>query len=162
MEVDMDKDWLFVTDEYICDLRTVAVFIKNDKILVQRDRDGSEYALHGGHIKIGETLENGLIREIMEEMGVQIECRRLLWSEECFWEWNGKQVHNIAFYYLIKLCDDFEIPDNGEFVSQKDNCNVVIGWMPIDQLQNITIYPEFLKKEIYHLNDPIKHFVSKG
>lgn len=52
----MDKDWLFVTDEYICDLRTVAVFIKNDKILVQRDRDGSEYALHGGHIKIGETL----------------------------------------------------------------------------------------------------------
>ena len=56
MEVDMDKDWLFVTDEYICDLRTVAVFIKNDKILVQRDRDGSEYALPGGHIKIGETL----------------------------------------------------------------------------------------------------------
>ena len=111
----MDKDWLFVTDEYICDLRTVAVFIKNDKILVQRDRDGSEYALHGGHIKIGETLENGLIREIMEEMGVQIECRRLLWSEECFRKWNGKQVHNIAFYYLIKLCDDFEIPDNGEF-----------------------------------------------
>lgn len=56
MEVDMDKDWLFVTDEYICDLRTVAVFIKDDKILVQRDRDGSEYALPGGHIKIGETL----------------------------------------------------------------------------------------------------------
>ena len=38
----------------------------------------------------------------------------------------------------------------------------IIGWMPIDQLQNITIYPEFLKKEIYHLNEPIKHFVSKG
>ena len=162
MEVAMEKDWLFATDEYIFDLRMVAVLIKDDKILVQRDRNGSEYALPGGHIKIGETLENGLIREIMEEMGVQIECRRLLWSEECFWEWNGKQVHNISFYYLIKLCDDFEIPDNGEFVSQKDNCNVVIGWMPIDQLQNITIYPEFLKKEIYHLNEPIKHFVSKG
>ena len=118
----MDKDWLFDADEYICDLRTVAVLIKDDKILVQRDRDGSEYALPDGHIKIGETLENGLIRERMEEMGVQIECRRLLWSEECFWKWNGKQVHNIAFYYLIKLCDDFEIPDNGEFVSQKDSC----------------------------------------
>lgn len=158
----MEKDWLFVTDEYICDLRTVAVLIKDEKILVQRDKNGSEYALPGGHIKIGETLENGLIREIMEEMGVQIECKRLLWSEECFWEWNGKQAHNIAFYYLINLCDDFDIPDNGEFVSQKDNCNVVIGWMPIDQLQNVTIYPEFLKKEIHHLNEPIKHFVSKG
>ena len=87
MEVVVEKDWLFATDEYICELRTVAVLIKDDKILVQRERNGSEYALPGGHIKIGETLENGLIREIMEEMGVQIECRRLLWSEECFWEW---------------------------------------------------------------------------
>lgn len=53
----MDKDWSFKTDEYICDLRTVAVLIKDKKILVQRDRNGNEYALPGGHIKIGETLE---------------------------------------------------------------------------------------------------------
>lgn len=95
-------------------------------------------------------------------MGVRIKCDRLLWSEECFWEWNGKQAHNIAFYYLIELCGDLEIPENGEFVSQKDNCNVVIGWMPVEEIQKVTIYPEFLKKEIYHLNEPIKHFVSKG
>ena len=64
----MEKDWLFATDEYICDLRTVSVLIKDNKILVQRDKDGNEYALPGGHVKIGETLENGLIRETMEEM----------------------------------------------------------------------------------------------
>lgn len=85
----MEKDWLFTTDEYICDLRTVAVLVKDNKILVQRDRNGNEYALPGGHVKIGETLEAGLIRETMEEMGVNIKCNRLLWSEECFWEWNG-------------------------------------------------------------------------
>lgn len=115
----------------------------------------------GGHVKIGETLEDGLIRETMEEMGIKIECKRLLWSEECFWEWNGRKARNIVFYYLIEPCDELEIPDNGEFVSQKDNRNVVIGWMPIEGIQNVTIYPEFLKREIYHLNDPIKHFVSK-
>ena len=158
----MNKDWIFTTEEYICDLRTAAVLVKDNKILVQRDKDGNEYALPGGHVKIGETLEAGLIREIMEEMGVQIECKKLLWSEECFWEWNGRQAHNISFYYLIEVCDGFEIPDTGEFVSQKDNCNVVIGWMPIEQIQNVTIYPEFLKEEIYHLDGPVKHFVSKG
>ncbi len=158
----MEKDWLFATDEYICDLRTVAVLVKDNKILVQRDKNGNEYALPGGHIKIGETLENGLHREIMEEMGMQIKCKRLLWSEECFWEWNGKQAHNIAFYYLIELCGNLEIPDNEVFVSQKDNCDVVIGWMPIENLQKITIYPEFLKEEIYRLNEPMKHFVSRG
>ena len=158
----MEKDWLFETDEYICDLRTVAVLVKNNKILVQREINGNEFALPGGHIKIGETLEDGLIREIMEEIGVDIKINRLLWSEECFWEYNGKQAHNIAFYYSVELCENQEIPDNGEFVSQKDNYNVVIGWIPIEELENITIYPEFLKKEIYKFNDPMKHFVSKG
>lgn len=64
-----DKDWLFSSDEYICDLRTVAVLVKDNKILVQRERNGNEYALPGGHVKIGEMLEDGLIRETMEEMG---------------------------------------------------------------------------------------------
>ena len=158
----MEKDWLFATDEYICDLRTVAVLIKGNKILGQREKNGKEYALPGGHVKIGETLEDGLVRETAEEMGVIIKCTRLLWSEECFWEWNGKQAHNIAFYYLVELSDNYEIPDNGKFVSQKDNCNVVIGWMPIEELKDIVIYPEFLKNEIYNLNEPMKHFVSKG
>lgn len=158
----IDKDWLFTTENYICDLRTVAVLVKDGKILVQREKDGSEYALPGGHVKIGETLEAGLIRETQEEMGVKIECKRMLWSEECFWEWNGKQAHNIAFYYLIELCEDLDIPDDGEFVSHKDNCNVVIGWMQIEKLQEVTIYPEFLKEEIYHLDETMKHFVSHG
>ena len=38
----MEKDWLFATDEYICDLRTVAVLIKGNKILVQREKNGKE------------------------------------------------------------------------------------------------------------------------
>ncbi|MBQ3024055.1 MAG: hypothetical protein IJD23_01935 [Spirochaetaceae bacterium] len=42
----MQKDWLFSTDEYICELRTVAVLVKENKILVQKDRN--EYALPGG------------------------------------------------------------------------------------------------------------------
>lgn len=158
----MEKDWLFVVDNNICDIRTVGVLIRDGKILVQRNRDGIEYALPGGHVKIGETLENGLVREYNEETGADISCVKMLWSEECFWEWNGRKAHNFAFYYLIELCSDSAIPDVGEFVSHKDNCNVVLGWMPIEQLQNVIIYPEFLKTEVYHLDEPIKHFVSKG
>lgn len=60
------------------------------------------------------------------------------------------------------ICDDYEIPDKGEFISQKDNYSVVIGWMPIEEIQNVIIYPEFLKTEIYSLNESMKHFVSKG
>jgi hypothetical protein len=34
--------------------------------------------------------------------------------------------------------------------------------MSIEKIRNAAIYPEFLKEEIYHLDEPIKHFVSKG
>ncbi len=157
----LEKEWLFFDDTYICDIRTVGVLVKNNKILVQRDKDGNEYALPGGHIKICETLEDGLIREFKEETGIDIQIKHMLWSEECFWEWSGRRAHNIAFYYLIEEGDGFEIPDVDEFVSHKDNCNVVIGWMDIDHIQNVIIYPEFLKDEIHNLNGQIKHFVSK-
>ncbi len=156
-----EKDWLFSADTYICDIRTVGVLVKNNKILVQRDKDCNEYALPGGHIKIGETLEDGLRREYKEETGIDIKINHMLWSEECFFELNGRQVHNIAFYFLIEESDGFGISDIGEFVSHKDNCNVVIGWMDIDHIQNVIIYPEFLKNEIHNLNGQIKHFVSK-
>ena len=158
----MSKDWLFVIDNNVCGVRTVGVLIRDGKILVQRDRDGNEYALPGGHVKIGETLGEGIIREFKEETDADISCVKLLWSEECFWEWNGRTAHNYAFYYLIELIDDSEIPDNGEFVSHKDNCNVAIGWIPVEEIQHAVIYPEFIKEEIYHLDGPMRHFVSKG
>ena len=53
----MNQDWIFVVDNNICDVRTVGVLVRDGKILVQRDRDGNEYALPGGHIKIGETFQ---------------------------------------------------------------------------------------------------------
>ena len=37
------------------------MLIWDGKILVQRDRDGQEYALSGGHMKIGETLEDAWV-----------------------------------------------------------------------------------------------------
>ena len=156
----MKKDWLFVDDHSICDVRIVGVLVRDGKVLVQRDRNGNEYALPGGHVQIGETLADGLVREYREETGAEISCVRMLWSEECFWEWNGKAAHNFAFYYLID--DHGAIPDTGEFTAHQDNCNVVFGWMPIGELPNLTIYPEFIKTEILHLDEPMKHFVSKG
>ena len=155
-------DILFKADDYIFDVRTVGVFVKDGKILVQRDKDGNEYALPGGHIKLGETTADGLVREYKEETGADIRPLRLLWTEECFWEWNGTQAHNIAFYYLIELADGSDIPDIGEFVSHKDNCNVVLGWIPIEKLAGLTIYPDFIKDTIYEFDAPPRHFITRA
>ena len=158
----MNRDWIFRTDDFVCDFRTVGVLVRDGKLLVQRDRDGCEYALPGGHVRIGETTVDGLVREYKEETGADIQVEKLLWTEECFWEWNGTQAHNIAFYYLIEMAEGSDIPDTGEFSSLKDNCEVVLGWMPIEKLDELTIYPDFIKKTIHELEAPSRHFITKA
>lgn len=86
----------------------------------------------------------------------------MLWSEECFWEWSGRKAHNLAFYYRIRLVPGTDIPDTGEFVYHKDNSRIVLGWLPLGALADVTIYPEFLKDEIARLDGPMKHFVTEG
>lgn len=156
----MTKDWLFHVGNNICNFRSVGVLVDGGKVLLQRDRDGNEYALPGGHVQIGETSEAALIREYKEETGADIVCRRLLWVEECFWQWGEKSTHTIAFYYWIALAAGSSISDVGEFVSQKDNCSVVLGWMPIAELKNLTVYPAFLPEKITDLNTSTEHLVT--
>ena len=154
------KDWIFTGDEFVCDLRVAGVLVKGGKIYVQHERDGHEYALPGGHVRIGETTTQALIREYKEESGADICCKNLLWTEECFWEWNGKMAHNITFYYRIELCDGCDLTDHDEFVPQEDNGDVVMGWLPINEIKNVTIYPEFIRQTIYELDAPSKHFIT--
>lgn len=82
-----------------------------------------------------------------------------MWTEENFWKWNGKDAHNISFYYLIDLYEGTIIPDG--FTPLKDNCNVVFGWVSIEELKDINIYPQFLKKEVHRLGECPKHFISR-
>ena len=110
---------------------------------------------------IGEVMTDALIREFREDTGLDVLCRKLLWSEECFWTYHSRKVHSISFYYLIELSDDCKIPEDGRCVSQKDNCNVILEWMPICELSAVTIYPAFISKEIHHLDGEMKHFITR-
>ena len=50
----------------------------------------------------------------------------------------------------------------GEFVPHHDNNKVVVGWMPLEEIQNVVIYPEFLNEEMEHLDEAMKHFITRG
>lgn len=152
----MARDWLFCGDDYRCDLRAAGVLIQGGKILLQRDKNGVEYAVPGGHVQVGETTENAVKREFREEMGIDIAADRLLWTEECFWQWDGRQMHSLCFYYLVSG----KMPDGGNFVSHLDNERVEYGFVPVEQLKNITVYPAFLKDRILCLSDHIEHYIS--
>ena len=98
------------------------------------------------------------LSESTKKKPADVTIERLVWIEEYFWDWNGKPAHGIAFYYMLGLASDIDIPDTGEFVSQKDNCNVVLGWIPIKELTNITIYPSFLTGKVENISDNVEYF----
>ena len=156
----MMKDWIFFGENWTCGVRVAGVLMRHGKILLQRERDGNEYALPGGHIHIGERLEEGLIREWQEEMGTEILIKRMLWTEECFWGWKGRKTHNLSFYFLIELTEDAALPDDGLLHSHKDNSQIVLEWMTPEEMKKTVIYPDFIKNEMDCLDGPMKHFVT--
>lgn len=151
-------DWLFRHAEGICHVRVSGVLVKNGHLLVQRAKGTSEYALPGGHLAFGETTEEALIREYREETGAAVTCQRLLWTEENFWNWSGAEAHNLGFYYLIQS-DELRVSER--FAPLGDNSGVEYGWLPLDSLDDVTIYPRFLKHELLSLTDCPKHFIGR-
>jgi ADP-ribose pyrophosphatase YjhB (NUDIX family) len=60
-----------------------AIIPKDGKILIVRDRrDVDIWELPGGRVNVGEGIEIGLKREVMEELGVNINFKRLVHSEQ--------------------------------------------------------------------------------
>ncbi len=146
----MGKSWSFCS---------AGVLIRNGKILVRRERGGEEYALPSGKIKLGETSKQALVREYAEETGVDISCGRLLWIEESLRRDGENNASALNFYYMVEL-SGADIPDTGEFVPQRENERVLYIWLPLENIDKVKIYPEFLSGELSDLAKYPKHFRS--
>ena len=152
-----DNDWIFYDEQTICHFRVAGVLIKNNMLLVQKDKDNI-CAIPGGHVAFGEISENALIREFKEELGENILVNRLIWIEENFWKWGKRDAHNITFYYLISLMNDSDIQDTfNEPI--KDNNDVSLQWVAFDELNELAVYPPFIKDKIENISDVIEHFI---
>lgn len=54
------------------------IFDKNGRILLQRRADNGKWGLLGGHIEIGETFRETVVREVKEEAGLVVRPDKLL------------------------------------------------------------------------------------
>ena len=95
-----------------------AVLIENDRVtLVRRGRAPAygEWSLPGGAVELGETLENAVIREVIEEIGLEVEVLELVAVlDRIFLDKEGQ----IQFHYVILdfLCREL----GGELLASSD------------------------------------------
>ncbi len=85
---------------------TVGALIRNDEgkiLLCDSHKWPGLYTVPGGHVELGETCEDALVREIREEVGLEIKVEELLSIQQViypkeFW----KKAHFIFFDYLCR------------------------------------------------------------
>lgn len=142
-------------------VRVSGIIIVNNKLLVNK-YDDTKYCLPGGYVELGETTEEGLIREIKEEVNVDINIDSFVGiMENFFYGRNNEYTQSLDFYYKVspKNINDINLFDY-EYV-ENDKGFIIkheFKWLDINNLDKVNLVPNSLiniikdnKYEIFHL-----------
>ena len=139
-----------------------AIIEQDKKFLVIRVNDANYYHLPGGHVVIGETSEQTLLREIKEETGIEVTVNNLVVINEQFYSKQDSSHHALIFYYQVKPVRKIETKNSirmeqGEIGMIKNE----LTWFTRDELKNIDLRPELIKNLIIknELNS-LRHIVG--
>ena len=150
-------------DDYYLNIRAAAIIIHNNKLLVHNDANYDNYALVGGRMQIGEDSKTTIKREILEEMGKEIEILDYACTVENFFDAEGQKFHELMFTYLAEFKDekDKKIEETIKNIEGKDNLQY--DWIDLKEIDNYNLVPHVIKdviKEkvfpVHIINDDIK------
>jgi nucleoside triphosphatase len=123
-----------------------AVILNQDnKVLICRSTKwNGKYVIPGGHIELGETMEEALIREVREETALEIYGIELLSLKESIYGKNfGQKRHFIFIDYLCRT-DSTEVRLNEEFDHY--------AWVSLTELDDYDL-GDFVKNLLEELRD---------
>lgn len=90
-------------------VKAMGLFTSNGRFLgtqhVDRVKGEDFVRLIGGHVEFGERAEDAMRREVMEEVGVEIEQLRLLDILENIFTHEGSPGHEVIFIYHALFAD---------------------------------------------------------
>jgi len=139
-------------------LRAAALIFKQNKLLVAKSVDYPCYYTVGGAVELNESSKEAVIREVFEETGFTMEIDRLAFVQERFLPVEGKKLHEVVFFYIMKTGGEFTIAENS-FTDQP--LKETLHWLPLDELYKYNLVPEFLKTKSFDNISGIEHIISK-
>jgi len=91
------------------------IFNPEDKVLlVKQDKWRGKYVIPGGHIELGETMEDALRREMMEETGLDIHDIQFALLQEFIFDQQFYKERHFIFFDFVCETDSFDVMLNSE------------------------------------------------
>lgn len=122
-----------------------AVLIKEDHILLckTQDLECNFFFLPGGHVEHGESAENGVLRELKEEGGIEGTIKRFIGCFEYSFEpGQNSKCHNHEYNLYFEV-DVESLPFQAEIPQMEKH--VKLMWLPLSRLTEIDFRPQPLK-----------------
>lgn len=133
-------------------IRVAGIVMMNDGVVfmhrknVIRNKDYQEYyTFPGGHLEEGETLEEGVIREIKEEFGINVKVVRKVYELE------NDRVNMKEYFFLCEYIDgEFGTGDGEEFSNNpeyKDSGEYILEIVKRENIPGLILLPLEIKEK---------------
>ncbi len=142
-------------EDYKLNIRASAIIIHNGKFLVHRNVNSDHYALIGGRVQIGEDSATTVKREIMEEMGKEIELIGYVSTIENFFELNNQKYHEIMFVHLAEFKDEEDKKIEYTIKNIEGRDYLQYEWIEISKIDEYNVVPKEIKGVLKEMNFPI-------
>lgn len=150
----------FKIDNGIFNFRVAGILFYKNKVLIHRLINDNFYTFPGGRVEMFESTENTIIREMNEELGVNVTINRLLWVCEHFFSHNNSKYHEVCFYYLIECKDNSIINERDIFYITEGKNEFEFKWIDVKDIQSEVVYPTFIKDKIQNLPIAIERIID--
>lgn len=138
--------------------RVAAIILYEDNILLVQNKEYDCYYTVGGKVKFGESTEEAVLREVMEETQCKYEIERLAFIQERFFCMGNSEHHEVIFYYRMKENEQTKYL-HGKYTDQGASEKLCL--LNTQELQYKKIIPAFFKLKDLKEKKEIGHIISK-
>jgi 8-oxo-dGTP pyrophosphatase MutT (NUDIX family) len=117
--------------------------------------------LPGGRCELQEASDVTLFREYQEEIGETVEVGRPRFMVENFFQYNGERYHELSLMYEVTFPSESPYSKQESFIGKEGSENLIFKWFPLEMLEEIKLYPVFLKEKLQYPLDSFEHIIHR-